>query len=332
MRVQDCLFGEQYITEPAILDLIQSRSLQRLRGVDQCGYPEPFFPSAKRHTRFDHSLGVYLLLKRFGAALEEQISGLIHDVSHTVFSHCADYMLLDTHSEKTQSHQDNVFSSFVRSSEIPKILANHSIDIDKILDDSRFPLKERPLPDLCADRIDYSLRSALLYGVCAADQVERLLQGLHTDGYLWFFDSFQCAQAYASLFSQLNATYWSGLGSALMFRTVGDCLRYAKERGYLSSEDLYATDEEVLQKIRAHLNEDPRLRQLFDRMNNRCPVHVDEDTYEAVVYCKSRVVDPLCRHNGSLFRLSELDPSWTATVEQESAPKAYFLRFEDYRE
>ena len=184
--------------EPVILDLISTPSLQRLQGVDQSGYPAPFFPGALKHTRFDHSLGVYFLLHRYNAPLEEQIAGLIHDVSHTAFSHCADYMQGDPNAGKTQSHQDDVFASFVRSSEIPEILARHSIDVEMILDDAQFPLKEQPLPDLCADRIDYS-----------------------------------------------------------------------------------------------------------------------------------RVVDPLCQHSGMIKRLSEVDPLWTAVVEQELAPKAYFFCFEE---
>ena len=327
MRVFDPVFGEQLIKEPVILDLIAAPSLQRLRGVDQSGYPEPFFPSAQRHTRFDHSLGVYFLLNRYNASLEEQISGLIHDVSHTAFSHCADYMLGDPNAGKTQSHQDNVFDSFVRSSEIPLILARYSISIDRILDDSLFPLKEQPLPDLCADRIDYSLRCARMYDLCTSQQIEKLLGALHTDGRTWFFSTFEHAKTYASLFTQLNTNYWAGLGSALMFHTVGDCLRYAKEQGYVHPKDFYTTDEVVLKKLEHHLKTDPRLRQLFDRMNNRYPVHVDKNSYEAVVYCKSRVVDPLCQHEGAFRRLSEVDPLWTAVVEQESTPKAYFLRF-----
>ena len=329
MKIQDCVFGEQVITEPVVLDLILAPSLQRLRGVDQSGYPEPFFPTARRHTRFNHSLGVYFLLRRYKASLEEQIAGLIHDVSHTAFSHCADYTLGNVNAGKTQSHQDDVFASFVRASEIPQILARHKISVDRILDDSLFPLKEKPLPDLCADRLDYSLRCAIMYNICTADEIDHLLKTLHTDGTTWFFETPECAQAYATLFSRLNADYWAGMGSALMFSTVGDCLRYAQEQGYLSSKDLYATDEEVLNKIRSHLDEDPRLQRLFDRMNNRYPVVEDKDRYEAVVYCKSRIVDPPCRHNDSLTRLSEVDPSWTVVVERESVPKAYFLRFGD---
>ena len=101
-------------------------------------------------------------MKKYNASTEEQIAGLIHDVSHSAFSHCIDYVL-DIGSEKEHNHQDNLFESFVRKTEIPEIIKKHDFDSEYILDDANFPLKEKDLPDLCADRIDYSLRTAVIF-------------------------------------------------------------------------------------------------------------------------------------------------------------------------
>ena len=38
------------------------------------------------YTRFEHSLGVYALLKKYRASRAEQIAGLLHDVSHSLFT------------------------------------------------------------------------------------------------------------------------------------------------------------------------------------------------------------------------------------------------------
>ena len=158
MLYLDKVYGETEITEPVILDLIHSCTIERLKGIDQAGYFEPYFPNTK-HNRFEHSLGVYILLKNFGASLEEQISGLIHDVSHSAFSHVTDGVLKNSSSEK-EDHQDNIFEQFVKNSEIPKILVKYNIDVNYILNDDNFLLKEQKLPELCADRIDYILRDA----------------------------------------------------------------------------------------------------------------------------------------------------------------------------
>jgi len=38
MRYKDPIYGEVEITEPVIVELINSPSLQRLKGIDQAGY------------------------------------------------------------------------------------------------------------------------------------------------------------------------------------------------------------------------------------------------------------------------------------------------------
>ncbi|GIW57621.1 MAG: hypothetical protein KatS3mg083_566 [Candidatus Dojkabacteria bacterium] len=284
------------------MELINSKTLQRLKDIDQAGYFEPHFPGCA-HSRFEHSVGVYLLLKIYGAPLEEQIAGLIHDVSHSAFSHCIDYVL-DDGSQKEQNHQDNVFEEFVRKSEIPEILGKYGFDLDYILDDKNFPLKERDLPDLCADRIDYSLRTATV--LRKIENGKYFIDNLSAENGRWIFKNFESAEKYAELFLWLNTEYYAGLPSAVMFRSVGDYLRYALSQNYISEDDLYTTDRIVLEKIEPHLETDSHLRLLFDRMNNKIGFKNDPNDYEVEISCKSRLVNPLCWHEGEIKRLSDV--------------------------
>ena len=105
-----------------------------------------------------------MLIRNYSAPLEEQIPGLIHDVSHSAFSHCIDYVL-DVGSEKEHNHQDNFFDVYIRKTQIPEIIEKYGFDPDYIFNDKNFPLEEKELPDLCADRIDYSLRTATIFKV-----------------------------------------------------------------------------------------------------------------------------------------------------------------------
>src|SRR3989344_6307050 len=133
MKYADRVYGNFEIEEPAILGLINSETFQRLKDIDQMGYFEPHFHGTA-HSRLEHSIGVYLLLKMYGAPLEEQIAGLIHDVSHSAFSHCIDYVL-DAGSEKEHNHQDNIFDEFVRTTQIPEIIKKYGFDPDYIFND-----------------------------------------------------------------------------------------------------------------------------------------------------------------------------------------------------
>lgn len=261
----------------------------------------------------------------YQAPLEEQIAGLIHDASHSAFSHCIDYVL-DAGSGKEHNHQDNVFDEFVRKSKIPEIFKKYNFDLEYILDDKNFPLKEKDLPDLCADRIDYSLRTAVVFGEIENGQY--FIDNLSAENGQWIFKDFESAEKYAELFLKLNANYYAGLPSAVMFRTVGDYLRYALSKQYISETDLYTTDKVVLEKIEPHIETDPELSLLFDRMNNKIGFKNDPNNFDAKVFCKSRMVNPLCRHDGKIKRVSEVKPSWDDIIKRESKPKEYFLKFD----
>lgn len=327
MIYSDRIYGKFVITEPVLLELIESRPLQRLKGIDQAGYFEPHFPGVAL-SRFEHSFGVCLILRKFSAPLGCQIAGLIHDVSHSAFSHCIEYVLEEGR-PKTHAHQDNIFKEFVRSSQIPLILRKHLINLNYILNDANFPLKEKDLPELCADRLDYSLRLFSRYLKLPSDEVNYFLEKLAAENDRWFFKTFKGAKKYAQLFLKLNRDYLAGLSATAMFTTVGAYLKTALQKGYILREDLYGTDREVLQKIAPHLKLDSELKILFERMNNRVPFRNDPLSYDAQVFCKSRIVDPLCLWQGNLKRVSEIDDAWTKVIDEELKPKEYFIKFLD---
>lgn len=327
IQITDRVYGKQTITEPVLLDLIQSPALERLKDIDQAGYFEPHFPGTQ-HSRFEHSVGACLLLRTYGAPIEEQIAGLIHDASHATFSHCIDYAL-EEGSEKTLSYQDDIFESYVLTTDIPEILKWHGIDPTYILDETHFPLQENSLPDICADRIDYSLRGARVFNESKEEENTYLLANLTVEKDRWIFRTYESARMFAEKFKKLNDIYWSGVPTLLMFRTVGDYVKYALTKKYISYKDLFTTDTEVLRKIALYHSADPYLQKLFKRLNNQAPYSLECKDGNTKVFCKSRVVDPLCKYRDSIKRVSDIDPSWGKVVEEDMKPKEYCLTFED---
>ncbi|MFA6077330.1 MAG: HD domain-containing protein, partial [Candidatus Paceibacterota bacterium] len=239
MKYQDKVYGNFNITEPVILELLNSPALKRLRDVDQGGY-EPLIAKTRNkgnklsgHDRLAHSVGVYLLLKKYNAPIKEQIAGLIHDVSHSVFSHCIDYAVA-TGDGKKQNHQDNLFDSFIKKTPIPPILKKYGFDLKYILSDKNFPLKEKLLPDLCADRIDYILREGIIFKEITVIQAREMLDNLTIKNDRWIFKNLKTAKKFARLFYKMNRDYYAGFSAATMFRAVGDCLKYALTKGYIA--------------------------------------------------------------------------------------------------
>jgi len=332
MIYRDRIYGKIEIKEPVILELIKSPSLQRLKGIDQAGYLPlqskllGFRYSEVEHNRFEHSLGVFILLKKFGASLKEQIAGLIHDVSHSVFSHCIDYALKEG-SEKNHTYQDRIFEDFVKNSEIPKILSKFGFDANYILEKHNFPLLEKELPDLCADRIDYSFRTAVIYREANLKTINYFLNYFLIKKNSWVFKNLKSAKKFASLFFKMNKIYYSGFLSAVMFKTVGDTLKFALQKRYIKKEDLFTTDEKVINKIKKKSKEDKKLNLLFRRMQGKVKFENNPRNYDTLVFCKSRIVDPLIKINSQIKRLSKIDKIWAKIVTREFKPKGYFLKF-----
>ncbi|EEM42990.1 Metal-dependent phosphohydrolase [Bacillus thuringiensis serovar sotto str. T04001] len=171
MIISDVLYGE-FEVDQVVEELILSKSVQRLKGIHQAG--ASYLMNEKWNvTRFEHSVGVMLLVKKLGGSAEEQIAGLLHDVSHTAFSHVIDYVF----DNKDESYHEEIFSSVVKNSEIPAILAKHGYNYEDILlDDSKWTLLERSAPELCADRVDYTLRDMYTYGYISLEEVHSFLE------------------------------------------------------------------------------------------------------------------------------------------------------------
>lgn len=330
VKYYDTIFGSVDIDHPLVIDLIDLPVFQRLKGIDQAGHPAYWRHydlniRTENHNRFIHSVGVYLLLKRFNAPFLEQIAGLLHDISHTAFSHCADY-IFPAGSGAEQNYQDNRHEQFIQNTTILTVLNYYGIDADYILNEDNFPLKERNLPDLCADRIEYSLRTAVVAGDLTAREAVSILERLKVHDQKWIFADLPSAKEFAELFRLMNQRYYTGPATAIMFQTVSDYIKRAIAKSYIRVSDLDDTDQEVLAKISRYHQVDPVLKKLFDRIEGRAPVSVcDADNIKVV--CKSRIVDPLFFSRGEIHRLSEDDSRWKSIVQLESQPKIYYLNF-----
>jgi HD superfamily phosphohydrolase len=142
MRLTDRIYGSTTITDPALIALIESRAMQRLNGVLQHGI-SALVDITARVSRFEHSVGVMLLVRRLGGSVEEQIAALLHDVSHTAFSHVIDYVF-DGHDD--QSYHDRVKADYVAGTDLPEIVTGFGFDWRVLLDEDRYLLLEQPAP------------------------------------------------------------------------------------------------------------------------------------------------------------------------------------------
>jgi HD superfamily phosphohydrolase len=311
MVITDKIYGTYNIKDPCIEDLINAPSFQRLKGVWQNGLPPRYLGKKIREwtfTRYDHSIGVYLLLRRLGASREEQIAGLLHDVSHMAFSHAYDWIMEDYEkSDKHVNSQDDRHEEYVKSTELFGILEKHKIAADKVVKHTKYELLDVEVPGLCADRIDYFLREV------PTDVAKKYLSSLTVHKNLIVIRDEAIAKEFAENFISRNRENWAGYESASRFHLLARTMRYAMEKGFVSPDDFRKTDDFVLEKIEARKDNEFIKRNLEILSMDSLP---PEGPFTKA-RTKFRFVDPMFWRKGRLLRLSENYPSFAKEIEIE---------------
>ena len=298
MHLHDRVYGRISVEDAGILDLIGCPTFQRLKGVMQAGPSSLAFPF-KDVTRYEHSLGVFALLRRLRAPRREQVAGLLHDVSHTAFSHAVDFVF----TSEEQDHHEQLKPLMLDRSDLAQALARLGYSPWEFYDDSIYPLLEQPIPWLCADRLDYFLRDGLACGVVRTDFVQRVLGSLAVvDKRIVLCDG-EVAREAAALFAMMNREWWASPTEAFIYNEFADALREALRLGVLERDDLMTEDHQVLAKLDASAN-----RKIARKLNTiRCLRPESTRGYVPRIVPKERWLDPPVLTGGSVQRLSELE-------------------------
>lgn len=312
----DPLYGQGEILEPVLVDLLETRAVQRLQGVLQHGITA-LIGITHPTTRFEHSIGVMLLVRRLGGSLEEQIAALLHDVSHTAFSHVIDYVFND---HDRQGYHERMKASYIERSDLPQTLARHGYDWRDFLEDQRFPLLEQPSPALCADRLDYFLRDSLSLRLSTAAHIQQVLAGLVVrEGRIGLQD-LPAARWVGYTFIAADEASWANFREVGLYELAARAIRAALRQGVLSEADLWDTDARVWARLQA-ANE-PEIREEVRRVSAGTRFVWDEHSPTFWVSTKLRSVDPDVLVGGRFARLSELDPEFAAYREAYLKSKA----------
>lgn len=307
--VRDRIYGDVHLSSPIVVDLLQSPSLTRLEHVAQSGIPR-LFSHAPFISRFEHTRGVMLLLRRLGASEVEQVAGLLHDVSHTAFSHTIDWVL-NGHGE-TQNFQDEQHERYLLRSDIPGILASHGYSLNDVYPYERYTLLEQPIPDLCADRIDYAMREF------PEDVVSVCLNGLTVHNGVIVFRDESSAVLFAEHFLERQRVNWGGYDPQARVTIFAAALREALAKGILVMEDLFVHDEHVMQKLLAANND--KITHWFELLGRPSLDDVPKNDIKRRV--KFRYVDPLFLDGDKLVRVTVVRPEFARRLEEERVRNA----------
>jgi len=307
MKIIDEIYGEEEINEQVLVDLINSKPLQRLKGIAQYGIPDEYYHK-KNFSRYDHSRGVFILLRILGADLKEQIAGLLHDVSHTAFSHVIDWFIGDPTKE---DYQDTSHLKFIMSSDLPFILAKYGFNYQDVSRFEDFSLLDKDLPGLCADRLDYSLRE--LKEEIGLRALKRILSNLRVVEKQIIFSNWETAKFFAEKYMFLQREHWSGEQARARYHILSEALKIAVDRRIISMKDLLKTDAEVI-----HILLESKHPPILKRLNLlKKGFDVVESNEGIELKKKFRFIDPEVLFENKICPLSKVSEDYFRFIEEQ---------------
>lgn len=192
MEIFDPIHGSIEVCEDA-KNIIDTVEFQRLRNIKQLGYCYYVFPGAS-HNRFEHSVGVYHLSKKYMSILNKDhiwfnkndiklisIAALIHDMGHGPFSHLFDDLTNSQHELRSIEifKYINVKYTLNYSEDDIKFITDVLIPIDDLIENRHKYLYQivSNKNGMDVDRMDYIMRDIYMIGLNYGIEYERIMKG-----------------------------------------------------------------------------------------------------------------------------------------------------------
>ena len=295
---------------PFLRPYLDTPPLVRLRDVGMncgCEYTSfPLFLRTRPCSRFDHSVGVALIIWHFTGSPRQTVAGLLHDIATPVFAHVVDFLNGDH--LRQESTEEKTEDFIRRCPALLALLERDGLTVADVADYHRYPIADNPSPRLSADRLEYTLGNLWHYGFLNRAPLEDfyrdLTVGIGEDGEAELaFRTLETAEAFTQASLQTSRVYVADEDRFAM-QALADLLKAALERHVLVREDLYVTEPEVIERLRA----DPRSAGDWAAFRQLSRLKVSREKPEEPgwrsIPAKKRYIDPLVLEKGRVSRLS----------------------------
>ncbi|WP_086312039.1 hypothetical protein A5821_003295 [Enterococcus sp. 7F3_DIV0205] len=325
MIVHDVLYGS-YEVEEVLATLILSKEMQRLKDVHMAG-PAFLINSTWNETRYEHSIGVMLLIRKLGGTVKEQIAGLLHDVSHTAFSHVIDMALLN----KSDDYHEQIKAQWIEESAIPGLLKQYEFDYRQILfDDEQWELLERKAPLLCCDRIDYTLREVYRYFSVPLQEIQCFLKSIKIIENQIVLESIDQANWFIEQYRKIVIDFFYDPQNICSYEWMSKAIQIGLASKDITRADLMMTDSAFLKKLKSAGSTE--IRQLLMKMDRppKYSICSSEEDYDIQQKKKIRFVDPLVRLSDKIVSVSTVSKTAKIKIDKllDDSKKGIFLKVE----
>lgn len=313
LEYNDRVYGNIIIKDEIILELIKTKEFQKLKYIEQYGIPAEM-SNIPNFSRFEHSLGVYTLLNKQGCSLKEQIVGLLHDVSHTAFSHTVDFIFANS---KKQDYQDSRHYDYIKNSSIGTILEEFNYDIEEICDLLRFSNVKTKDGSINADNLDYGLREISYIPNFGIDYAKKCYNSLKLNEFGYLFENKKASLEFVKGFMG-SRDFYESQEMTIKYYIFSCLLKKAYDKDIINENDFNLNDYKLIDKI---INSrDDILISIYNILKSNEKyfeiLDINSEDFTGIVYTKYRALNPIYKENNKILNLIDNDINYKQELEK----------------
>lgn len=294
-----------------IKELINTPEFKRLSNVGMncgCEYTSfPIFSKGKNYTRYEHSIGVALIIWHFTKDIKQSIAGLLHDISSPVFAHVIDFLNGDH--ETQESTEEKTEEIIANSMEIQEILKKYNLSTKDVYDYHMYPIADNDSPLLSADRLEYTLGNAFYYGFKSLEEIRDIYKDLVVSVNEFgqseiSFSTLDKAIEFTCVSIENSKVYSSNVDRFAM-QYLADLLKLAVNKRVISMKDLYTVEDQVISKLK----KDEELKSMWKDFTKLSQIFTSKEKpeygYWVNIPAKKRYINPQVVSQGRVSSLSK---------------------------
>lgn len=284
--------------------------MQRLKNIGMnCGleYTQfELFKNCQSYTRYDHSIGVALIIWHFTHDQAQTIAGLLHDVATPVFAHTIDFLNGDyLNQESTENGTKEIIEN---SLELKQLLKKHQIAIDSIVNYHQYPIADNDSPQLSADRLEYSLSNMLNYDYCTIKDINLFYNDLivSKNEYGLIELVFQ-SEKIASLFTiyvMKNSRVYISDADRFSMQALANLIQIALDNNIISKKNLYLDEPYIIKQFLSNAYTS-QLWQRFTQYSIIKKELIKPNDKWFKINAKKRYIDPFIIDTGRISSISK---------------------------
>ena len=307
-----------------LIEYANVKEMQRLKGISMISACEhtKLIPYNFFHTRYEHSIGVALIVWNFTKNKNQTIASLYHDIATPSFSHVVDFLHGDYEKQETT---ETLTKKIIKNSEdIMELLKRDNIRVEEIEDYHIYPIADNDSPKLSADRLEYTLSDGLvIQNAFSLDSIKRIYNNLiilkneEMIDELGFKD-LEIAEEYIERASKMWHLFSGNNENNIIMQFWTDILKEMADFKYITEEDLYKySEEEIVNKIRKCPNK--KIAKTFAIFENAREIGRSDTKVEGK-YCisiktKKRYTNPLVLVDGKPIRIENASARGKSIIE-----------------